>query len=373
MTFGHLSKAAVPVAVADFNRSFWKEIHMKPFSKFGSSSPSKGRLRPVGVVAVLLGIASAGVLAAGPVPSGAAGSAQQDASAVARARAAFIKKMSSRRPLVRSNVAAPAAGGGATSLPTYNWSGFADVEGGSNTVSSVSGEWVIPSVQCPGGSYQYQDAFDAQWVGIDGVTDGTVEQLGTATQCFEGVEYYYVWYEMFPYGTVEEGTQACINNNVDCPQPGDRIAASVTVTPAGNYTLSLIDFTHPAESFSVAASCAPTTCLDSSAEWVVERPAFELPFGFQFTPLGNFSQTSFSNGTVTSGGRTTDIEGFQGGTVYDIPMVDDTGSYWLDCVGQQSWGWGGGGPKLLLTSNPNSCPTVSPYHGSFTISWDSSF
>ncbi len=225
-------------------------------------------------------------------------------------------------------------------------------------------------MQCPGGVYQYQDTIDVQWVGIDGVTNGTVEQLGTATQCFEGVKYYYVWYEMFPTGTIEEGTRACINENVDCPQPGDQITASVTVTPAGYYALSLTDFTHPAESFSVEASCSPSTCLDSSAEWIMERPGFELPFGFQFVPLANFSQTGFSNGTLTSGGRATDIENFKDGAVYDVQMSDDTASYWLDCVGQQqTWG----GPKLLLTTNPNACPTVSPYHGTFNISWDSSF
>jgi hypothetical protein len=318
--------------------------------------------------AVLLGLAAAGVLAAGPVPSD---SARPDASAVARARAAFLKKMSSHRPIMRSTAAAPAAAGGVTSVASFNWSGYADVEGGTNLVSSVSGDWVIPSVQCLSGAYQYQDAFQAQWVGIDGFSNQTVEQLGTATQCFEGVEYYYVWYEMFPAGTVEEGTQACINNNVDCPQPGDRIAASVTATPGGNYTLSLIDYTHPAESFSVTASCNPSTCLDSSAEWIVERPAFETPFGAQITPLGNFFQAGFSNGAVTSGGRTTDIEGFQGGTVYDLPMIDDTESYFLDCVGQQNWGWGG--PKPLLVTNPNACPTVSPYHGSFNVTWDTSF
>jgi hypothetical protein len=361
---------------------------MKPFSKirilrvrathtssnahvFGSSTPSKGNSQLAGVVAVLLGIAAAGVLSAGPIFSGALGSAPPDPSTVARARTAFLQKMSSHRPVVRSNIATPAVSGGATLSPSYNWSGFADVESGSNTISSVSAEWVIPNTQCPSGIYQYQDAFNAQWIGIDGWSDGTVEQLGTAAQCFEGVEYYYVWYEMFPAGTVEEGTQICINDNIDCPQPGDRISASVTATPAGNYTLSLIDYTRPAESFTVTASCSPSTCLDSSAEWIMERPSFELPFGFQFTPLANFSLTGFSNGIVTSGGKTTDIEGFKDGTVNDIPMVDDTGSYWLDCVGQPSWGWGG--PKPLLTSNPNSCPTVSPYHGTFTVTWDSSF
>jgi hypothetical protein len=147
----------------------------------------------------------------------------------------------------------------------------------------------------------------------------------------------------------------------------------VTATPAGNYTLSLIDFSHPAESFTVTASCPPSACLDSSAEWIVERPATEAGFGVVILPLGDFSQTSFSNGAVTSGGKTTTIERFKDGPVFDFDMVDDTASYWLDCVGQQNFGWGGGGPKLLLISNPNSCPTVSPYNGSFDVSWDSSF
>jgi len=217
----------------------------------------------------MLVIAVAGVLASGQVRAGAPDSAQHNASAVARARAAFLKNMSSHRPMLRSSVAPLAASEGVTSVGSYNWSGFAVVEGGSKTISSVSGQWVLPYVQCPSGNYRYQDAFIANWVGLDGFTNGTVEQLGTAAQCFEGVTYYYVWFEMFPAGTVEEGTLACINNNVDCPQPGDYISASVTVTPAGDYTLSLTDFNRPEESFSVTASCAPSTCLDSSAEWIV--------------------------------------------------------------------------------------------------------
>jgi hypothetical protein len=141
-----------------------QEINMKQFSKirislvrathtssnahvFGSSSPSRGKRRLVGVVAVMLVIAVSGVLASGQVRAGAPDSAQHDASAVARARAAFLKNMSSHRPALRSTVAPPPASEGATSAPTFNWSGYADVEGASTRVSSVSGEWVIPNVQ----------------------------------------------------------------------------------------------------------------------------------------------------------------------------------------------------------------------------------
>ena len=335
-----------------------------------SPRPSKVKTRFMGVAAVMLGVALAGVLVPGPARAGvdARDSKQSDTSAVARARAAFLKYMSSHRPMVPSGVSPPAAAAGTSSLLSYNWSGFADVEGGSNTVSSVSGEWVIPYVECPSGPYKYQDTFISQWVGIDGFSSGTVEQLGTATECFEGVAYYYVWYEMFPNGTVEEGTVACINNNVDCPQPGDRIAASVSVAAGGNYTLSLTDFTRPQESFSVTASCDPSICVDSSAEWIVERPAFDLPFGFQILPLVDFFQTGFSDGKLTSGGVTTHIEDFTQGTVYDMAMIDDSDSYLLDCVGQRGFG-----PQLLQTANPNACPTVTPSKGRFTLAWDSSF
>jgi hypothetical protein len=323
---------------------------------------------------MLLAIATSGVLAFGQVRPDAQDSKQPDAATVARAREAFIKHMSSHRPLVRvSKPGAEAATNseGVTSVGSLNWSGFADVEGGSKTISSVSGEWVIPYVQCPTGNYKYEGAYTVNWVGIDGATNETVEQLGTGTQCFEGVEFYYVWYEMFPAGTVEEGTVACINTNVNCPQPGDFIHASVTVTPGSgtnNYKLSLTDFTRPQESFSVTKTCSPSVCTDASAEWIVERPAYEPLAGlFQFVTLANYFQTGFYDGTLTSGGKTTYIEGFQDGSVDDYAIVDDSISYYLDCVGQKDVT-----PHVLLFE-PSSCPAVTPSHGSFNVAWDSAF
>lgn len=334
---------------------------------FQSSRSSKENKRLAGIFTALLGIAVAGLLMPSSARAGEPAAKQPDAATVARARAAFLKTMSSHRPMVRSGMKPLAANGNTTSAASVNWSGFADLEGGANTISSVSGSWQIPKVECPNGLYRNQDAFIAQWVGIDGAANGTVEQLGSATQCFEGVTYYYVWYEMFPAGTVEEGTVACINNNVDCPQPGDKITASVTVTAGGNYTLSLTDATRPQESFSVSASCDPSVCLDQSAEWIVERPAFGLPFGFQIVPLADYFQTSFTNGTVTSGGSATKIEGFQDGPVLDIAMLDDTDSYLLDCIGQK------GAPGQMLQATETSCPTFTPTKGSFNVTWDASY
>jgi hypothetical protein len=318
-----------------------------------------------------------GVSASGTAPS---------ASVVAAARANFIKVKSAHAPAVgaggwvspgaehRGGIPS-AANGSVTGNQSINWSGYADAETGSNTVSQVSGSWTIPAVSCLPAPYENQDAFLANWVGIDGFSDQTVEQLGSAAQCYEGVKYYYVWYELYPANTVEEGTTACINDNVDCPQPGDQVSASVTVTPGGsgenNYKLTLVDHTRPQESFSTVQQCAVTTCEDASAEWIVERPATlpPPPAPVQILPLADFTRTFFTSGTVVSGGRFSSIQGFKDGPTYDISMIDDTDSYYLACVGQPS------APGSLLTlGQANACPTVSPfYNGGFEESWDSSF
>jgi Peptidase A4 family len=335
---------------------------------------------------VLIAAPLALLVAQGGAGGVSAGGTAPSASVVAAARSNFIKVKSAHAPAVgaggwvspgaqhRGGVPS-AASGSVTGSQSINWSGYADAESGSNTVSQVSGTWTMPAVTCLPAPYENQDAFLANWVGIDGYTDQTVEQLGTAAQCYEGVKYYYVWYEMYPANTVEEGTTACINNNVDCPQPGDQISASVSVTPAGsgenNYKLTLVDHTRPDESFTTTQQCAATTCEDASAEWIVERPATlpPPPAPIQILPLADFTRTFFTSGLVASGGRLSSIQGFKDGSVNDISMIDDTGGYYLACVGQPS------PPGSLLTlGQANACPTVSPiYNGGFEESWDSSF
>jgi hypothetical protein len=306
------------------------------------------------------------------------------ASAVSAARANFLKVMSSHAPAVgggsgwispreKTKDAPKAANGSLTATQSANWSGYADSESASKTVTNVSGSWTIPAVTCPTRPYQNSDAFLASWVGIDGYTDGTVEQLGSAAQCYEGVTYYYVWYEMYPAGTVEEGTTACINDNVNCPEPGDQVSADVSVTPGSsgenNYSLTLVDHTRPWESFSTSAQCATTTCADTSGEWIVERPAVEPAFGIQILPQADFTRTYFTSGDITSGGHSTNIQGFNDGPVYDIAMIDDTSAYLLSCVDQPA------PPGTLLSAtSTTACPAASPTRsGGFEESWDAGF
>ena len=338
----------------------------------------------LGSLTALLGVSAFLVAASAATPAASLGARARDPAVVAQARAAFEKYMSAHAPRVSGGGwvspstklpgAAKPVSGTVTSFPSLNWSGFADTSSTSTAddFTNVTGRWTIPNVTCPPAPYRTQGAYIANWIGIDGFTNSTVEQLGTGAQCFEGVLYYYVWYEMFPAGTVEEGTTACINDNVDCPQPGDQISASVNVTPGtagnNNYKLALTDHTRPRESFSVTASCATATCVDSSAEWVVERPAYEpIPGLFQFVPLAYYGRTGFESGSLVANGRQSSIGGFHG-TVDSIPMIDDSVSYYLDCPGQQ------GPPGRVLAFTAANCPAVPPsFGGRFSVTWDSSF
>lgn len=300
--------------------------------------------------------------------------ARTSPSMAAQARASFQQAFHERVPSMEmANVGT--SNGPVTQLLSYNWSGFADATtyqpvsdctsaaDGCQSVSLVTGSWTVPAVTCPSPPFQNEDQFVADWVGVDGFNDTTVEQTGTASYCFEGTPYYYAWYELYPNATVVEGPLSCADDNIGCPRPGDRITAAIQVQQAtpteDNFRLSLIDFSTPADSFTTTEQCPTSTCFDNSAEWVTERPAFDTT---GVVPLADFSSTGFSGAGLVANGHPSTIQGYRGG-VFDLDMIDSTASYFLDCVGQTS------GPGLLLvptsSTSPDPCPPVQPGGGSY--------
>jgi hypothetical protein len=138
-----------------------------------------------------------------------------------------------------------------------NWSGYIALPKSGHTKSFryVKASYTVPSVNCGVTNY----AFAYHWVGLDGDTDGTVEQDGVADYCVSGTPDYFAWYEMFPAGV---SVEFAVN-------PGDAIKSSVYWNAAkGYYTLALTDLT-TGQSFSVNQACA-STCDNSSAEVITE-------------------------------------------------------------------------------------------------------
>lgn len=150
----------------------------------------------------------------------------------------------------------------ATPLPVWdtvystNWSGYAAETNlstpASNAVTQVSGSWKVPSVSGK------TTAYSSVWVGIDGYSSNSVEQLGTEQDTSRsGGTSYYAWYEMYPNPSMEITSVKL--------SPGDSISASVTYS-SGAYTLKIAD-NSTGKSFSTTQTA---TAQRSSAEWIVE-------------------------------------------------------------------------------------------------------
>jgi hypothetical protein len=230
---------------------------------------------------------------------------------LAKARTSLIRYLRSSRPLIArvqpGNPDLPA--GASTQSASYNWSGYADATTTAGTFSQVSGRWRMPAVACT-----REQTLAAQWVGLDGFNNTTVEQDGTLAYCFEGTATYYTWWEMYPAVAIE-----AVGETV---QPGDVISASVKRSGT-SYQLSVTDYTHQANSFSATQICAASTCLDTSAEWIQERPAFSIGIA----PLADYFSWLLTGATETANGRTGTISSFAPN--YSVNMVDATDTYQL--------------------------------------------
>lgn len=203
---------------------------------------------------------------------------------------------------------------------SYNWSGYA-VTGSSGAVTDVKGSWIVPSVNCK----TTPTGYSAFWVGIDGFTSASVEQIGTDSDCVSATgktatPTYYAWFEFYPNPGYE----------IEFPkglQPNDLITAEVkyagtTTTTAGHrgasgaqFTVTIIDVTQN-EGYSIT-STAPSA-NESSAEWIAEAPCCGK--GNTILPLSDFNSIQFSSGIATVQNATGAISSF-GSNVQSITMV----------------------------------------------------
>jgi len=169
---------------------------------------------------------------------------------------------------------------------SQNWAGWASYAGlaglaQNGAVSYVKGEWVVPAVAC--GS---ADADSSVWVGIDGLYNQAVEQVGTEQSCTGGVASYAAWWETYP--APKTGTTLAV-------RPGDTIRGEVTYAGSGKFTLAVTNLTTGASFKTTQSASGPR----QSAEWVVEAP-----YNNGILPLANFGTVSFDNAVATINGQT---------------------------------------------------------------------
>ncbi len=173
---------------------------------------------------------------------------------------------------------------GRTATQSTNWSGYAIYKSGV-TFTDVKGSWVQPTATCNTTGHKYSSF----WVGIDGYNSGSVEQLGTDTDCTsQNHPQYYAWYEMYPAGSVQINTVTV--------HPGDSFTAEVS-RAGSTYTLKITDNT-TGQSFSINKTQSGLS--NSSAEWVAEAPSSCGVGGCHVLPLANFGTVNFSNASATN-------------------------------------------------------------------------
>ena len=222
-----------------------------------------------------------------------------------------------------------------------NWSGYA-VLTGLDAVTSVSGTWVVPTIQ------NTANGSSSAWVGIDGYNSPTVEQIGTEMDYSHGKATYYAWYEMYPNWSVELPLTI---------SAGNTISASVSYS-ANKYSLTLTDMT-TGKSYNTVQTAAGLQ--RSSAEWIVEAPSN----GYSILPLDNFGTIQFSNAlAAVNNGTPASISAVTGGAgVEQINMVNDQGAVTGDMTSAlTSSGTGFSVTATVGSTSPSPSPTPPGHH-----------
>jgi Peptidase A4 family len=188
-------------------------------------------------------------------------------------------------------VSIPSSQPSSTTTPTVpspvstdlNWGGYAvasDFNNPQPKVSSVSGSWIVPTVQ-----FSQNDAFSAVWVGIGGTFGNTLIQAGTEQDCIAGEVVYSAWFELLPADSV---TITTVNVS-----PGDVINTSITLVDSKlNLWQILVNDLTNGQSFSQNVVYSSSQL---SAEWIVERPTVNSVL----SSLADFGTVSFSNCSTT--------------------------------------------------------------------------
>jgi hypothetical protein len=207
---------------------------------------------------------------------------------------------------------------GFSNQTSSNWSGYV-VLSNNGSVTDVNGSWIEPRVSCS--SFNSYAAF---WVGIDGWTnDGTVEQIGTDSDCMGGSPTYYAWYEFYP-------AAGAFADNITV-SAGDVISAMVSCQTNGlQCTVSITDVTN-GQSFSNVTTFNPGTGPElSSAEWIAEAPS---TYNSQVLPLAAFGEVHLGrDSTGVSSSNFATVNGTSGPigsfspAVIEVTMLTPEGS-----------------------------------------------
>jgi len=224
-----------------------------------------------------------------------------------------------------------------------NWSGYAVT--GTNA-QSVSASWTVPTADCQRGPTQYSSF----WIGIDGWSSSTVEQIGTDSDCSSGRPVYYAWYEFYPKPSFYAG-------NLTNLQPGDTMTA--TITYAGKIFSATIKDEKSGASYTTTFTPS-TPASRSSVEWIAEAPSN----GNKILPLADFGTVTFTSceATIEVAGGATAVSGDIGSFLPGSTSVSNSANVQMSTMTSD-------GKKPVPMATPSALNAAG---SEFSVTWDSS-
>lgn len=227
-----------------------------------------------------------------------------------------------------------------------NWSGYA-VTGTTGSATDVKGSWVVPTVNCS----LTPTGYSSFWVGIDGFSSNTVEQIGTDSDCVSlngtsGTPTYYAWFEFYPGPFYEILFPSGV-------RPGDTMTAQVQYGGAlrfgrhGKGSLFIVTIADVTQNESYSTRTVVYGAQQSSAEWIAEAPASNSGV----LPLADFNQVAFGSATATLQSLTGSIGSF-GTNVQQLTMVGENVPHAIKAQPSSLNGQGDGFSVAWLSPGP---------------------
>lgn len=187
---------------------------------------------------------------------------------------------------------------------SYNWAGY--VAQGQGPYSDVSGSWVVPTVVV--GSAV---GADATWIGVGGVRNQDLLQIGTqAIATPDGTVTYQSWLEMIPAASRQLPLEV---------RPGDIVAASLHETSPDVWEAQI-------ENKTTGERYREQLTYDSSrssAEWIEEMPSVARG---GYIPLSNFGKIGFISGP-TGEARPLHMVNWRGDVLAQTSVLSNSGSF----------------------------------------------
>lgn len=173
--------------------------------------------------------------------------------------------------------------GQATTVRYRNWAGYVVARDGVR-ITDVRGSWTQPAIRCDGAATQ----MSSYWIGIDGSSNDTLEQLGTEADCRDGRATYAAWWETIPEPQIRTDLEI---------RPGDQLRASIH-SSGDRYTMSLRNDT-TGGSFSKTVDWPAAE--GASAEWIAEATSLCRLDECEVQVLPDFGSVHFTDAEAGTG------------------------------------------------------------------------